>query len=221
MYGTCDTHSVLERVGQSTLERCGGALHRFGNLLRDWSGHGPSESVPQDDASDPTSGLAQCRHPTQTDRTTSTGTSARTNSSATCHSISLSRTLLKTTFKCSVVIPEGPPAAPLRPCRTYFKNLSWSSENCVGPVSDQILWKWCPQFWWPSARLVRAVFVVSSPGGQVAPSSACLNRALPTQPMPVRVQPSCRRCQPVCDANATPALCASAAACPCRKSAIH
>ena len=63
--------------------------------------------------------------------TTSTGTSARTNSSAICHNISLSRALFKTTFKCSVVIPDGPPAAPLRPCRTHFKNLSWSRENCV------------------------------------------------------------------------------------------
>ena len=49
------------------LKRCGGPLHRFGDVLRDCSGHGPPGSVPHDDASGPTRGLAQCRHPTQTD----------------------------------------------------------------------------------------------------------------------------------------------------------
>ena len=63
--------------------------------------------------------------------TTSTGTSAWTNSSAICQNISLSRTLFRTTFKCSVVIPEWPPAAPSRPCRKHFKNLSWFRESCV------------------------------------------------------------------------------------------
>ena len=32
---------------------------------------------------------------------------------------------------CSKPLLNAPPVAPLRPCRTHFKNLSWSRENCV------------------------------------------------------------------------------------------
>ena len=140
--------------------------------------------------------------------TTSTGTSARTNSLAICHNISLSRTLLRTTFKCSVVIPEGPPRCPVRPCRTHFKNPS--RENCVSGLcrirfsgsgalnSGGLLGRVCQS----SSCLCRHLERKWLP-----PMLALLRRALPTQPMPVRVQPPSQRCQLVCDADATHLLC--------------
>ena len=161
----CPTHSVPARVDRACWN--GPPLHRCGNLLGHNSGHGLSERVSHDNAPHPASGLAQNRHPTQTDP---------------FHHLNrhLCPDKLLSHLPQHLAVPKrcsGPLSSAqwssLMGLRQLLCHLAeHTSRTCPDP--ERIAWRGAINSCGLLAGFVRAALVVSSPGAHVAPSSASL-----------------------------------------------
>ena len=115
-----------------------GCLHGKAHLLGDRSGCQPPHDLTRNDATIPTTFLAQRCHPPKLDGLNRLGCmSPLAINSATLKSECVSLVLSSNARRWLLVMPEGPPAAPLRAERTLRQN-TLSSKLKMGPSTGRV-----------------------------------------------------------------------------------